>query len=154
MSDTQRERESSQHWNEDLLTSLGFRRVANTTIFRDANGVTLLSPGVGEGKLWFDIRQVNVDKLGDSLAGVVLRFVPDGFAVISLAEISPRITSATVRATKTGGPTYGFRCRIDSSTGMINLVASSSSAVTFATAMLDRGAAAEAIRSLVSRRPS
>lgn len=46
-SDIQAQRDSSRQWNEDVLIELGFRRVANTSIFRNSDGIALLSPGVG-----------------------------------------------------------------------------------------------------------
>lgn len=150
-SETQRQRESSQHWNEGLLTELGFRRLANTTIFRHASGVAVLSPGVGKG--WFDLRQVNFDKLGDSLAAVVLRFVPDGFAVLPLNELRSHLNVQTVRPTKTGGPTYGFRCRVEDGGAAIRLVASSDHTDSFSTVMLGREDAVKAISSLLNSRP-
>ena len=150
-SETQRQRESSQHWNEDLLIELGFNRIANTTIFRDSSGAAILSPGVGQN--WFDLRQVNLDKLGGSLIGVVLRFVPDGFAVVPLSRLQPHLNERTVRQTKTGGPTYGFRCRIDDSAGSIHLKASSDHTVSFSIAMLTRKAAIDTVTSLLSPRP-
>lgn len=146
-SEVQAQRDSSRRRNEDVLTTMGFRRVASTSIFQNVHGVALLSPGVGQS--WFDLRQVNLDRLDDSLAGVVLRFSPDGYAVIPMLQLRPHLKTRTVRSTK-GGPTFGFRCRLDRSAGTVHLTASSDHTTTFSTRLLNREGVAGAVTSLLS----
>lgn len=146
-SEVQAQRDSSRRRNEDVLIAMGFRRVANTSIFQNAHGAALLSPGVGQN--WFDLRQVNLDRLGDSLAGVVLRFAPEGYAVLPMLQLRPHLNARTVRSTK-GGPTFGFRCRLDRSALTVHLVASSDHMTTLSTRLLDRKGVAGAVASLLS----
>lgn len=52
------------HYREKILNSCGYVRIGNTSLFRRFDTL-LFSPGVSinqNGKLWFDIREVNIKK--------------------------------------------------------------------------------------------
>ena len=97
-SDLQKQRNISRSCNEDILTDLAFRKIGNSSLYERGRDTFILSPGISRGKnqkYWFDIRDVNLSKIGSSIkAWILLRIVPNWFAFFSLANIRLPITTA------------------------------------------------------------
>ena len=66
--------------NVEVVQSFGYRKVRNTTVFKNGNDF-ILSPAVAEssnGKYWFDVREVNLNRI-NSNSLLLVRIVPDLF---------------------------------------------------------------------------
>ena len=64
--DLQKQRDITRYCNEQVLTTLGFRKLGNTSLYQRGMRTALLSPGISKGiheKYWFDIREANLNKL-------------------------------------------------------------------------------------------
>jgi hypothetical protein len=72
-------RVNTRDHNLEIIQSFGYRRVSNTTVFKNGSDF-ILSPAVAEstnGKYWFDVREVNLNRINSnslllvSLSGMV-----------------------------------------------------------------------------------
>lgn len=79
--------------NLEVLQGFGYRKVRNTTVFKNGNNF-ILSPSVSEsanGKYWFDVREVNLNRV-NSNSFLLVRIVPDLFILETLKNISPLLS--------------------------------------------------------------
>ncbi len=79
--------------NVEVLENLGYFRLANTSIFKNGDNF-ILSPAVAEstnGKYWFDIREVNLNRI-TSNSPLLVRIVPDLFILETIKSISLLLT--------------------------------------------------------------
>jgi hypothetical protein len=144
-SGVQDRRTSSRGWSEDILTARGFRRLRNTSLFENRDGVLVLSPGVGpggNGRYWFDLRDANLQKATRTGTQVFLRIVDHGFVLLPLDGFRKHLNDRTRRLTK-AGPAYGFNCFFDG--GTVTLKSSSDATYSFTAALLDRADATVAL---------
>jgi hypothetical protein len=68
-SELQQQRNASRSCNENVLFDVGFSRVGNSSLYRKGTQAYILSPGISKGKhekYWFDIREANLQKIGES----------------------------------------------------------------------------------------
>ena len=138
-------RANSMGWSEEVLVGAGFSRLRNTSVFQNAHGEYVLSPGVGpgrNGRYWFDLRERNIAKLPIPATNVLLRFVERGFAVVPLLEFKQHLNDRTRRLTS-AGPAYGFNSYF--ADGVVTLRSSSDSTYSFMTKLLDRAGAADGL---------
>ena len=95
--------------NLNLLNDLGFVKFSNTTVFHKG-GISLISPAVAENKsggYWFDIRQVNLERLSES-SYLFVRIVPNMFVLISIEEISQLISPELMDNRPHSGNVWGL----------------------------------------------
>lgn len=100
--------------NIEILCNLGFQRVRNTVIFK-RGGEYILSPAVSEGtngKYWFDVREVNLNRLHDGSL-LLVRIVPDLFIIEELSAISSLFTKHVMDNRPNSGNVYGIHISIN-----------------------------------------
>jgi hypothetical protein len=104
---------STRDHNIEILNSNGFRKVKNTTVFQKGNQF-ILSPAVSEGtngKYWFDIREVNLNRIKDDSL-LVVRIVPDFFIVEHIKAILTLLTEELMDNRPNSGNVWGFYIEI------------------------------------------
>jgi hypothetical protein len=125
-----------------VLLDIGFCRVSNSSLFKNGAGVYILSPGISQGqqeKYWFDIRDANLQKIGQSAkAWVLLRIVPDWFVFFDTDRIRGYMNKQTQDIRKNSGLVYGFYCDLDEQSQLIEITAKNDKTATFSVALLDR----------------
>ena len=103
--------------NLDVLRNLGYRKVSNTTVFKNGDNF-ILSPAVAEstnGKYWFDIREVNINRI-NSKSILLVRVVPDLFILETLKNISPLLSKQVMDNRPNSGNVWGIHIDIKKST--------------------------------------
>jgi hypothetical protein len=100
--------------NIDVLYGLGFEKVRNTTVFK--KGTTyILSPAVAEntvGGYWFDIRQVNLERIKSDFTILFVRIVPNLFIVEFLKDLSPLLSPKLMDNRPNSGNVWGIGLEI------------------------------------------
>ena len=126
--------------NVEILHSANFRKQGNTSIF--ANGkCKMLSPAVASGKgghYWFDIRQVNVEKVKGYNPRILVRIIPDMFLLFSLNEFAPLLSESTKRYRKNSGAVWGFYTSLSTTNKIAKIVSTADSSVFYETQILNR----------------
>ena len=142
-SNLQKQRHFSRSCNEDVLLNIGLKRVSNSSLFKSTAGHLFLSPGISEGlheKYWFDIRDVNFQKMTKETKNfVLLRIVPAWFAFFPLDHIRRYLNKKTKDIRKNSGIVYGFYCELDENNRAIEITAKNDMAAKFSVALLNRG---------------
>ena len=103
--------------NLDVLRNLGYRKVSNTTVFKNGDNF-ILSPAVAEstnGKYWFDVREVNLNRI-NSESILLVRVVPDLFILETLKNISPLLSKQVMDNRPNSGNVWGIHIDIKKST--------------------------------------
>jgi hypothetical protein len=77
---------------------------------------SILSPGVSEnnGKYWFDVRQVNLNRLDVSTLVFVIRIVPDKFVVEKFINLDNLFTERVMDNRPNSGNVWGIYVDIGS----------------------------------------
>jgi len=103
------EEENTRDHNIEVLHSLGFSRIQNTTVFKKGNDY-ILSPAVAEntnGKYWFDVREVNLNRVNtESL--LLVRIVPNLFILEKLKSISSLLSKNVMDNRPNSGNVWGI----------------------------------------------
>ena len=110
-------RVNTRDHNLEVIQSLGYRKISNTTIFKNRTDF-ILSPAVAEssnGKFWFDVREVNLNRI-NSNALLLVRIVPDLFIIEKLETISPLLTKQVMDNRPNSGNVWGIHIDIKKST--------------------------------------
>lgn len=95
--------------NTEVLHSLGFSQVRNTTVFQKAEKF-ILSPAVAEstnGKYWFDVREVNLNRINKNSL-LLVRIVPDLFVLENLGSLSVLFSSKVMDNRPNSGNVWGI----------------------------------------------
>lgn len=99
----------TRNHNLDILQSLGYRKVKNTTIFENGTDF-ILSPAVSKntnGKYWFDIRETNLNKI-NSNSLLLVRIVPDLFILETIGSISSLLSKQLMSNRPRSGNVWGI----------------------------------------------
>ncbi|HBH28317.1 MAG: hypothetical protein N839_0005335 [Desulfofustis sp. PB-SRB1] len=132
-------RETANH-NIEILQSAGFRKQGNTSIF--SNGKTkLLSPAVSCGQgghYWFDIRQVNLDKVEGYNPHILVRIIPDMFLLVGLNGFAIMLSEETKRYRKNSGAVWGFYTSLSISSRRAKIASTANSSLVYETQILKR----------------
>ena len=131
-------RETANH-NIEVLQSAGFTKKGNTSIFKKGSN-SMLSPAVSCGKgghYWFDIREVNVDKIQGENAYILIRIIPDMFILIKLVNFSFLLSEDTKRYRKNSGAVWGFYTSINTIEKRAKIVSSADSSLSHGVPILD-----------------
>lgn len=141
-SELQQQRNASRSCNEDVLLDIGFCRMGNSSLYRNGTQAYMLSPGISQGKhekYWFDIREANLQKIGNSSkAWVLLRIVPSWFALFPLDDIRKYMNKKTEDIRSNSGLVYGFYCELDERNRLIRITSKNDESSSFGTELLDR----------------
>jgi hypothetical protein len=144
-SELQQQRNASRSCNEDVLLDIGFCRVGNSSLYRKGTQSYILSPGISQGKhekYWFDIREANLQKIGNSpKAWVLLRIVPSWFAFFPIVDIRKYMNKKTQDIRANSGLVYGFYSELDERNRLIKITSKNDEASSFTTELLDRAKA-------------
>lgn len=100
--------------NVEILNKLGFHKFSNTTVFRREHNF-ILSPTVAEninGKYWFDLREVNLNKINDK-AVLMVRIVPDLFILKKLSEIKELLSIEVMDNRSNSGNVWSINIVMD-----------------------------------------
>lgn len=100
--------------NIDILHGLGFNKVRNTTVFQNGEKF-ILSPAVAEntnGKYWFDVRQVNLNRINESSL-LLVRIVLDLFILESLPDLSSLFSMQVMDNRPNSGNVWGIHIDMD-----------------------------------------
>ncbi len=102
-------RNQTRFHNISVLESLGYGQVGNTTVFCN-NKDFILSPAVSEsrGGYWFDIREVNLKRMGGDFL-LLVRIVPDKYILASSEYISPLLTEELKDNRPHSGQVWGIK---------------------------------------------
>lgn len=95
--------------NLEILQDFGYRKVKNTTIFKNGNDF-ILSPAVAEssnGKYWFDIREVNLNHINPN-SYLLVRIVPDLFILEPINSISSLLSKEVMDNRLKSGNVWGI----------------------------------------------
>ncbi|RZM79732.1 hypothetical protein [Leptolyngbya iicbica] len=123
--------------NLNLLSELGFVKFSNTTVFHKSS-TSLISPAVAENKTggyWFDIRQVNLERLSEN-SYLFVRIVPNMFVLATIGEISYLISSELMDNRPHSGDVWGLGIKIDHAKKTADIFNKSSSENKFRTELL------------------
>jgi hypothetical protein len=139
----QQQRNTSRSCNENVLLDIGFCRVGNSSLYnKRGTQAYILSPGISQGKhekYWFDIREANLQKIGESpKAWVLLRIVPSWFAFFPIAHIRKYMNTKTQDFRSNSGLVYGFYCELDERNRLIRITSKNHESFSFANELLDR----------------
>ena len=110
-------RVNTRDHNLEVIQSLGYRKVSNTTIFENGTDF-ILSPAVAEnanGKFWFDVREVNLNRI-NSNSLLLVRIVPNLFILETLQKISPLLSKQVMGNRPNSGNVWGIHIDISKST--------------------------------------
>jgi len=125
--------------NIEVLHSAGFTKKGNASIFvKGSNSV--LSPAVSCGQgghYWFDIREVNVEKIQGNNAYILIRIVPDMFILVKLKDFSLLLSEDTKRYRKNSGAVWGFYTSINITEKRAKIVSSADSSLTHSVQIFD-----------------
>lgn len=108
--------------NVEVVQSFGYRKVRNTTVFKNGNDF-ILSPAVAEnsnGKFWFDVREVNLNRI-NSNSLLLVRIVPDLFILEALQTVSPLLSKQVMDNRPNSGNVWGIHIDIRKSTNKVFL---------------------------------
>ena len=142
-------RATTRH-NIEVLYSAGFTKQGNTSIFENG-GCKLLSPAVSSGKdghYWFDIRQVNVDKIKGDNSHILIRIIPDMFILIELPDFDPLLSKDTKRFRKNSGAVWGFYTSLNTSTNNAKIVSNADSAKYYSAPILNKDQVLELLKAM------
>lgn len=123
-------RATAKH-NIEVLQSAGFNKQGNTSIFTNGQ-CKLLSPAVSCGQgghYWFDIREVNVDKIQGDNSCILIRVIPDMFILVRLDDFSALLSEDTKRFRKNSGAVWGFYTSINTSEKQAKIVSTADSSL-------------------------
>jgi hypothetical protein len=150
--DAQPRRNESRDWNVDVLLDSGLRRVPGSNLFHASSGASVLSPGVSAGQhgRWlFDVREANLAKLLDRVrGGVLLRFVPEGFAFIPFETLLPKLGREAAARGANSGVLYRFSCNFDVAPESVMLQSVSDKSLSFTLPLLDQSTVQETLLGL------
>lgn len=99
--------------NMEVLHDLGFSQVRNTTVFQKREKF-ILSPAVAEssnGKYWFDVREVNLNRINDNSL-LLVRIVPDLFILENLDSLSTLFSREVMDNRPNSGNVWGIHMDI------------------------------------------
>jgi hypothetical protein len=117
--------------------------VGNSSLYRKGTQAYILSPGISLGKhekYWFDIREANLQKIGESsTVWVLLRIVPKWFAFFPIDSIRKYMNTTTYDIRSNSGLVYGFYCELDEQNRLIKITSKNDESSSFSTELLDRG---------------
>lgn len=140
-SELQQRRKTSRNCNQHVLLNIGFCRVGGSSRFRNETGIYILSPGIDQGKhqkYWFDIRDSNLQKMGEiTRAWVLLRIVPRWFALFAMDRIRKHLNKKTQDIRSHSGLVYGFFCELDERNHRIKITAKNDQSASFSADLLD-----------------
>lgn len=111
--------------NIEILNGLGFHKVRNTTVFQNGDKF-ILSPAVSEsenGKYWFDIREVNLNRINESSL-LLVRIVPDLFILEPLQALSSLFSKQIMDNRPHSGNVWGIHInmnKVSSSAFLFNI---------------------------------
>jgi hypothetical protein len=152
-SELQQQRNASRSCNEDVLLDIGFRMVGNSSLYKKGTQAYILSPGISQGKhekYWFDIREANLQKIGESpKAWVLLRIVPGWFAFFAINHIRQHMNKTTQDIRSNSGLVYGFYCELDEQNRLIRITSKNDESSSFRTELLDRAKVEQTLASEV-----
>lgn len=138
----QQGRNTARAHNRDLLLNFGFHSLSGSSLFCNGNDIYILSPGISAGehkKYWFDIRDANLNKIGNSTkAWVFLRIVPNWFALFPMERIRRHLNKKTQDVRANSGLVYGFHCVLDEPRRRISVTAKNDRSATFVAQLLNR----------------
>jgi len=147
----QAQRNATRAHNIDVVTGSGYAKLGGSSLFVKP-GMYLFSPGISKGKhekYWFDIREANVKKIEKGAdVGILLRIVPNMFAYLSWADISPWLTIPFSDIRANSGRVWGFYCDIKVEATKIGVVLKSDSSKEVVVSLLTRDEAVAAIASV------
>ncbi len=133
------DRSSVTNHNVEILNSVGFKKQSNTSIFRKGE-LYIISPAVSCGagdKYWFDIREVNKEKIqGTKNPNLLIRVFPDMFILIKFSEFLPLLSQNLKRHRKNSGEVWGFHTLINTSTGMAKIISTADSNLSYTATIL------------------
>ena len=89
------------------------------------------------GHYWFDIREVNVDKIQGENAYILIRIIPDMFILIKLENFSFLLSEDTKRYRKNSGAVWGFYTSINTTEKRAKIVSSADSSLSHGVQILD-----------------
>ncbi len=116
--------------------------VGNSSLYRKGTQAYFLSPGISQGKherYWFDIREANLQKIGESRkAWVLLRIVSGWFAFFAINHIRQHMNKKTQDIRSNSGLVYGFYCELDEQNRLIRIISKNDESSSFSTELLDR----------------
>ena len=95
--------------NVNVLHNLGYFRVKNTTIFKNRDKF-ILSPAVAKntnGKYWFDIREVNLNRINPNSL-LLVRIVPDMFILEEIKSVSSLLSKELMDNRPNSGNVWGI----------------------------------------------
>lgn len=105
-------RVNTANHNISVLTEAGWIKQGNTTIFQKGTA-RLLSPAVSEnsnGKYWFDLREVNLKRVGGK-AILLVRVVPNMFVATTLDAISELVSERLKDNRPNSGNVWGLQLK-------------------------------------------
>lgn len=148
-SELQQQRNASRSCNEDVLLDRGFSRVGNSSLYRKGTQAYILSPGISQGKhekYWFDIREANLQKIGESPnVWVLLRIVPKWFAFFPIDHIRKYMNNRAQDLRSNSGLVYGFYCELDEQSQRIRITSKNDESSSFNEELLDRAKVEETL---------
>ena len=136
--------------NLEILLSAGFKKQGNTSIFKKS-GCNLLSPAVSCGQgghYWFDIRQVNVDKVQGGNSHILIRIIPDMFILLDLTDFSTLLSEATKRFRKNSGFVWGFYISLNTILSKAKIVSSADSSLSHSVSILEKNRVQELLKTI------
>ena len=138
--------------NIEVLQSVGFRKQGNTSIFNNGE-CKLLSPAVSCGQgghYWFDIRQVNLDKIQGNNSHILVRVIPDMFILLKLANFTSMLSEGTMRFRKNSGAVWGFYISLNTSNGNAKIISSADSSLLHPANIVKKDGITQLLNSLIS----
>jgi len=113
---------NTREHNIEVLQSLGYRKVSNTTVFKNGSDFTL-SPAVAEntnGKYWFDVREVNLNRINSSSL-LLVRIVPDLFILETIKSISSLLSKQVMDNRPNSGNVWSIHMDLNASSNNVFL---------------------------------
>ena len=102
--------------NKEVLQSIGFRQVRNTTVFQNGEEY-ILSPAVAEstnGRYWFDVREVNLNRINDNSL-LLVRIVPNLFILEKLNSLTTLFSKEVMDNRPHSGNVWGIHISMKAS---------------------------------------
>ena len=115
-------RKETRDHNLEILYIWGYKKISNTTVFKNANDF-ILSPAVAEstnGIYWFDIRDANLKDI-NSKSILVVRIVPDLFVVEKIASLSSLLSEQVMDNRPHSGDVWGIHIEMDKNLNIAHL---------------------------------
>lgn len=107
----------SRYHHIEVITKYGFCSIEGSSLYSRDDEIFVLSPGISkgkQGKYWFDIREVVLDRIGvNTKVWGLLRIVPDWFALFPIADIYKLINQETQACSEKSGVLWRFHCYLN-----------------------------------------